>query len=405
MNTEEIKKRFEIISPFINERQKRLFAATEATIIGHGGKSIVSRTTGMSRDIIAIGCKELKEENNPDKIEINKVRKEGGGRKSLIDKDPTLMKALDSIIDPVTYGDPNSPLRCTGKSLRKLAEALNEKGHKISHARVGELLHDLGYSLQVKQKAMEETCHPDRDEQFEHINERVKEYQSKAQPVISVDTKKKELVGDFKNGGSELRPKGNPEKVRCHDFMIKELGKVSPYGIYDITNNVGSVNVGISHDTAEFAVESIRRWWYTMGKETYPYATELLITPDSVGSNGYRGRLWKTELQKLANEIGISIEVSHFPPGTSKWNKIEHRLFSSISQNWRGKPLISHEVIINLIGSTTTKTGLRVNCQLDKNMYQKGIKISDEEMTKINITRDDFHGEWNYKVLPIYSIN
>jgi transposase len=405
MNIEEIKQRFKIISPFMNEKQKRLFAATEATIIGHGGRTIVSRTIGMSRDIIAIGCKELKEENNPDIIDINKVRKEGGGRKSLIYKDATLLKDLDSIIEPVTYGDPESPLRWTSKSLRNLSEALNEMGHRISHTTVGELLHELGYSLQVNQKALEETCHEDRDEQFEHINERVKEYQSKNQPVISVDTKKKELVGDFKNGGSELRPKGKPEKVRCHDFMIKELGKVSPYGIYDITNNIGSVNVGISHDTAEFAVESIRRWWYSMGKETYPSATELLITPDSGGSNGYRGRLWKVELQKLAHEIGLTIEVSHFPPGTSKWNKIEHRLFSSISQNWRGKPLISHEVIINLIGSTTTKTGLKVNCQLDDNTYQKGIKISDEDMAKINITRDDFHGEWNYKILPSYSIN
>lgn len=403
MNPEEIKQRFEIMSPFINERQKRLFAATEAIIIGHGG--IVSRATGLCRDINAIGCKELEEVKITDIIDINRVRKEGGGRKSLIDKDPTMKKDLDSIIDPVSYGDPSSPLRWTSKSLRKLAEGLNEMGHKISHTSVGELLHELGYSLQVNQKALEEPCHPDRDEQFEHINEKVKDYQSKDQPVISVDTKKKEMVGNFKNGGSELHPKRKPEKVLCHDFMIKELGKVSPYGIYDITENVGSVNVGISHDTAEFAVESIRRWWYTMGRATYPSAIELLITPDRGGSNGYGGRLWKTELQKFANEIGLTIEICHFPPGTSKWNKIEHRLFSSISQNWRGKPLINHEVIINLIGSTTTKTGLKVNCQLDNNTYQKGIKISDEEMAKLNIIRDNFHGEWNYKILPIYSTN
>jgi hypothetical protein len=400
MNTKEIKQRFDAISPFINERQKRIFAATEASTIGYGGISIVSRSIGISRNSIALGCKELK---NPDMIDINKERKEGGGRKNLINIDPTLMKDLDSIIDPVTYGDPESPLRWTSKSLRKLADSLNKMGHKISHTTVGELLHELGYSLQVNQKALDETCYPDRDKQFEHINETVKEYQFKGQPVISVDTKKKELVGNFKNGGSELRPKGNPEKVRSHDFMIKELGKVSPYGIYDISNNVGSVNVGISHDTAEFAVESIRRWWNTMGKETFPSATDLLITADCGGSNGYRVKLWKTELQKLVNEIGLTIEVSHFPPGTSKWNKIEHRLFSSISQNWRGKPLISHEVIINLIGATTTKTGLKVNCQLDDKTYQKGIKISNEEMVKLNISRNDFHGEWNYKFSPVYS--
>jgi transposase len=400
MNSKEIKQRFDSISPFINERQKRLFAATEASTIGYGGISIVSRAIGISRNSIALGYKELK---NADIIDINKERKEGGGRKNLINTDPTLMKDLDSIIDPVTYGDPESPLRWTSKSLRKLAEVLNEMGHKISHTTVGELLHELGYSLQVNQKALDETCYPDRDEQFEHINETVKEYQSKSQPVISVDTKKKELVGKFKNAGSELCRKGKPEKVLTHDFMIPELGKVSPYGIYDISNNIGSVNVGISHDTAEFAVESIRRWWYTMGKETFPSATDLLITADCGGSNGYRVKLWKTELQKLVNEIGLTIEVSHFPPGTSKWNKIEHRLFSSISQNWRGKPLISHEVIINLIGATTTETGLKVNCQLDDKTYQKGIKISNEEMAKLNISRNDFHGEWNYKFSPIYS--
>lgn len=399
MSKETIKERYNIIKPFLNEKEKRLFAATEVSVIGRGGISLVSRETGISRRAIAIGCKELKTGKISDK---NQVRKEGGGRKSLIDKDPTLMKDLDSLIDPVTYGDPESPLRWTSKSLRKISDALTEMGHKISHTTVAEILHELGYSLQVNQKALEETCHPERDEQFEHINETVKEYQSKGQPVISVDTKKKELVGNFKNAGSELCRKGKPEKVLNHDFMIPELGKVCPYGIYDISNNIGSVNVGISHDTAEFAVESIRRWWYTMGKETFPSAKDLLITADCGGSNGYRGKLWKTELQKLVNEIGLNIEVSHFPPGTSKWNKIEHRLFSSISQNWRGKPLISHEVIINLIGSTTTKTGLKINCQLDDKIYQKGIKISDEEMAKLNIIRDDFHGEWNYKFSPIY---
>jgi len=402
MSIETIKERYKLIEPFLNEKQKRLFAATEASVIGRGGISIVSREIGICRQAIATGCKELK---SGVIRSLNKVREEGGGRKNLIDTDPTLMKDLNSLIDPVTYGNPESPLRWTSKSLRNLADALNEMGHKISHSTVGELLHELGYSLQVNQKALEKSCPLDRDKQFEHINEKVKEYQSKEQPVISVDTKKKELVGNFKNTGSELCRKGNPEQVLSHDFMIKELGKVSPYGIYDISNNVGSVNVGISHDTAEFAVESIRRWWSTMGKQTFPSATDLLITADCGGSNGYRGRLWKTELQKLADEISLTIEVSHFPPGSSKWNKIEHRLFSSISQNWRGKPLISHEVIINLIGATTTKKGLKVNCQLDDRTYQKGIKISDEEMEKLNIIRDNFHGEWNYKISPISLMN
>jgi hypothetical protein len=284
--------------------------------------------------------------------------------------------------------------------VRKLSHELLQKGHKISHNLVAELLHEMGYSLQANRKTLEGTSHPDRDAQFEYINNKVKEYQAIKQPVISVDTKKREQVGDFKNGGRELRPKGNPEKVRVHDFMIPELGKASPYGVYDITWNWGWVNVGIDHDTAAFAVESIRRWWQLMGEKRYSEAKQLLITADSGGSNGYRRKLWKLELQKLANETGLSISVSHLPPGTSKWNKIEHRLFSFISQNWRGKPLVSHEVIVNLIAATTTREGLRVQSQLDTKSYPTGIKVSDKEMAGINIQSASFHGEWNYTISP-----
>jgi hypothetical protein len=300
----------------------------------------------------------------------------------------------------VTRGDPESPLLWTCKSVRKLSHELNRMGHKISHNLVAELLKEMGYSLQANKKTLEGTSHPDRNAQFEHINNRVKKYQANELPVISVDTKKKELVGDFKNSGRELRPKGEPQKVRVHDFMIPELGKASPYGVYDITHNVGWVNVDIDNDTAAFAVESIRRWWYTMGHERYPEANKLLITADSGGSNGYRIRLGKMELQNLANETGLSISVCHLPPGTSKWNKIEHRLFSFITQNWRGKPLVSHEVIINLIAATRTKNGLQVRCQIDTNSYPKGIKVSDDIMDSLNIQRDLFHGEWNYTISP-----
>lgn len=397
MDTELIKTRFESIAPFLDERLRRIFAAAEAMAIGYGGPSIVSREIGVSRAAIALGLKELKE---PEKLDTQRIRKIGGGRKRATDKDPTLREDLERLLESATRGDPESPLLWTCKSVRKLSGELNQMGHKVSHNLVAELLKDMGYSLQANQKTLEGSSHPDRNAQFEFINSKVKDYQANEQPVISVDTKKKELVGDFKNGGRELRPKGDPQKVRVHDFLIPELGRASPYGVYDITDNVGWVNVGIDHDTSAFAVESIRGWWHTMGHERYPVAKQLLITADGGGSNGYRVRLWKLELQKLANETGLSISVSHLPPGTSKWNKIEHRLFSFITQNWRGKPLVTHEVIVNLIAATSTKKGLQVRCQLDTNTYPKGIKISDELMANINIERDSFHGEWNYTISP-----
>jgi len=392
-----IKKRFECIKPFLDERTRRLLAAAEASAIGRGGIAKVSRATGISRPTIAAGLEELAD---PSLADTKRVRRAGGGRKRTIDKDPTLVQDLESLIEPTTRGDPESPLRWTSKSVRKLARELNGRGHQVSHRLVAELLHELDYSLQANRKTKEGDSHPDRDAQFEHINARVKSFQAAGQAAISVDTKKKELVGDFKNGGREWQPQGEPEKVRVHDFLIPGLGKVAPYGIYDMTHNLGWVNVGIDHDTATFAVESIRRWWYSMGQPLYPEARQLLITADGGGSNGYRLRLWKVELQKLADETGLSITVCHLPPGTSKWNKIEHRLFSYVSQNWRGKPLVSYEVIVNLIAATTTTTGLRVHSELDTQLYPKGVKVSDAELAQVNIERDDFHGEWNYTISP-----
>ena len=385
----------------LNERQLRLLTASMAEALGYGGTSKISRITGVSRNTIISGRKELDTpEELSEELDVGRIRKKGGGRKKITEKDPTLLKDLESLIEPVTRGDPESPLRWSCKSTRKLAEELNNMGHNVSHVTVAALLLELGYSLQGNKKTIEGTSHPDRDAQFEYINQTTQECQQEGQPVISVDTKKKELVGNFKNGGSELRPKGNPEEVLVHDFKIEELGKVNPYGVYDIAQNYGWMNVGTDNDTAAFAVESIRGWWYSMGQNVYPEADKLLIIADSGGSNGYRVRLWKTELQKFADETGLKILVSHFPPGTSKWNKIEHRLFSFITQNWRGKPLTSHEVIVNLISATTTKKGLKVGCQLDKNPYPKGIKISDEMMETVNIIRSKFHGEWNYTILP-----
>ena len=396
-----IKKIHESMKGHLNERQQRLLTASMANAIGYGGISTLSRMTGMSRTTITSGRKELE---TPEGVDIKKVRRGGGGREKIADKDQTIMTDLEILVEPVTRGDPESPLRWSCKSTRKLAEELNNMGHKASHSTVALLLSDLGYSLQGNKKIIEGESHPDRNAQFEYINTITQEYQQNGQPVISVDTKKKELVGNFKNGGREYRRKGNPERVRSHDFKIKELGKVNPYGVYDQTRNEGWVNVGIDHDTSAFAVESIRQWWNSMGQKVYPEAEKVLITADSGGSNGYRVRLWKMELQKFADETGLEISVSHFPPGTSKWNKIEHRLFSFITQNWRGKPLISHEVIVNLISATTTNKGLLVKCQLDKNSYPKGIKISDEMLEQINIIRSDFHGEWNYTILPKHAL-
>jgi transposase len=399
MDKEMIKQRYSLISPFLDERQRRLYLAAEAKVIGYGGVSTVSRMTGVSRSAISAGYEDYDQAKEKGSSP-GRIRKEGGGRKRTVATDVTLKTDLEALIEPVTRGDPESPLRWTCKSVRNLSDELNRMGHKTSHRMVAELLHEMEYSLQANRKTLEGESHPDRNAQFEFINQRVKDLQSMEQPVISVDTKKKELVGDFKNGGKELRPKGDPEKVRVHDFKIPELGRVAPYGIYDMTHNIGWVNVGIDHDTSAFAVESVRRWWYSMGKDLYPAAKQLMVTADGGGSNGYRIKLWKLELQKLADETGLSIQVSHFPPGTSKWNKIEHRLFSFISQNWRGKPLISHEVIVKLIAATSNKTGLKVECQLDTNIYPKAIKVSDKEMADIHIQRDSFHGEWNYTISP-----
>jgi hypothetical protein len=392
-----VKQRFAAVGALLDERSRRLVVASESVSFGRGGISAVSRATGISRPVIREGVRELK---RPASVVAGRVRRAGAGRKRIVDKDPTLKHDLEKLLDPVTRGDPQSPLRWSAKSVRKLAQELAVKGHCISYPVVAELLHELGYSLQANQKTREGGKHLDRNAQFEHIDGKVKEYLADQQPVISVDTKKKELVGDFKNGGRELRPKGNPEPVRVHDFLIKELGRANPYGIYDLASNSGWVSVGLDHDTAAFAVESIRRWWRSMGQAVYPDAKRLLITADGGGSNGSRVRLWKTELQKLADETGLVIAVCHLPPGTSKWNKIEHRLFSFITQNWRGKPLVSFEVIVSLIAATTTHKGLTVRSELDSNLYPAGIKVPDKELSLVNLHRDSFHGEWNYEIRP-----
>lgn len=392
-----IKQKFLQVRPFLDERARRCWAAAEAKEIGWGGVSLVAKATGMHRDTIAKGMKEI---DRPNKIDKTRLRRPGAGRKSNIEKNPSLKIDLERLVEPVTRGDPESPLRYTAKSLRTLAQELRATGHQASHELVGKLLRDEGYSLQANKKTREGTNHPDRNTQFEFINNDVKMQQRLKEPVISVDTKKKELVGDFKNNGREWRPKGTPEDVRVHDFQIPELGKVVPYGIYDLDRNHGWINLGIDNDTAEFAVESIRRWWHSIGNKAYPHAITLTITADSGGSNSYRARLWKYELQQFANETGLALRVRHFPPGTSKWNKIEHRLFSFITQNWRGKPLISHAVIINLIAATTTTKGLKVDCQLDTNKYPTGRKISKDQYNNINLTPDSFHGDWNYTIKP-----
>ena len=395
MNSEEeIRQRFELLSPHLDERTRRLAAASEAAVIGFGGASKVARATGISRLAIGRGLKELKAA--PGWYPGGRgIRRPGGGRKRTVDTDLTLKTDLEKLVQPTERGEPESPLRWTCKSVRRLAGELKSMGHRASHRMVAELLHDLGYSLQANSKTLEGASHPDRDAQFEHINRQAQEYHATVDPVISVDTKKKELVGEFKNGGRELRPAGMPEKVRVHDFVLPELGRAIPYGVYDLATNSGWVSVGVDHDTATFAVEAVRRWWNSMGREKYPQAQRLLITADGGGSNGSRVRLWKVELQKLADELRMPITVSHFPPGTSKWNKIEHRLFAFISQNWRGKPLISHEVIVNLIAATTTATGLKVQAELDTAAYPKGRKVSDQEVADVNLCRHSFHGEWN----------
>jgi transposase len=397
VNEPEVRARFEMLAPFLNERTRRLAAAAEAAAIGRGGITRVSRATGVSRRAIASGLAQLKA---PDDWDEGRIRRPGGGRKRTVEADATLRADLERLIDPVTRGDPESPLRWTCKSIRKLAEELKRMGHATSHRMVAELLHESGYSLQANRKTIEGKGHPDRNAQFEHINRKVRAALKAGEPVISVDAKKKELVGDFKNAGREWRPEGDPEVVRVYDFVIPGLGRVTPYGVYDMARNAGWVNVGTDHDTSAFAVASIRRWWDSMGRAHYPMARKLLITADGGGSNGSRVRLWKLELQRLASETGLRISVCHFPPGTSKWNKIEHRLFSFISQNWRGRPLVSHEVVVNLIAATTTETGLKVACELDRNSYPPGIKVSKEDMAGISLRKDKFHGEWNYTILP-----
>jgi len=392
-----IRLRYEALDPILDERGRRWFAAAEALAAGRGGVTAVARITGVARSTIGRGLLELRGEAAP-AAAADRIRRKGGGRKPLVVTNPTVVADLKELVEPATRGDPMAPLLWTAKSLRTLAAGLGALGHRICHNVVGDLLRDLGYSLQANCKTREGTNHPDRDAQFGYINDRVKQALAAGEPAISVDTKKKELVGDFKNGGREYRPKGQPEPVRVHDFVIPELGRAAPYGVYDIAGNAGWVSVGIDHDTASFAVNTIRRWWQAMGRARYPQATRLLITADCGGSNGARVRLWKRELQALANELGIAITVCHLPPGTSKWNKIEHRLFSFITQNWRARPLVSYQTIVQLIAATTTDTGLKVQCEIDTNTYPAGVKVTDAEMDSINLHRHEFHGDWNYTI-------
>ena len=392
-----VRQRFAALNGALDERARRLVVAAESRAWGPGGISAVSQATGVSRQVIRQGLLEL---DQPAVRPEGRIRSPGGGRKKAREKDPTLVRDLQQLLESTTRGHPETCLRWTCKSVRKLAEELQGIGHKVSYPVVAELLHELDYSLQANRKMKEGGSHPDRNAQFEYINAKVQQYIQSKQPVISVDTKKKELVGDFKNGGQVWRPKGKPIKVRVYDFLIPELGRVAPYGIYDLAQNTGWVSVGIDHDTASFAVETIRRWWQAAGLEKYPQARQLLITADGGGSNGSRVRLWKVELQRLADETGLTLAVSHFPPGTSKWNKIEHRLFSFISKNWRGQPLTSLQVIVSLIAGTTTKKGLKVHAEIDDNVYPEGIKVTDKEMAQLQLQRDGFHGEWNYQISP-----
>jgi transposase len=397
-DTAAIAARFQALSPLVDERVRRLLAAAESQAIGKGGISAVARATGISRPVIRQGIAELKD---PSRLQPGRIRLPGGGRKKAVDKDATLKRDLETLLESTTRGDPEAPLRWTCKSVRQLTAELKRMKHQVSHQVVADLLHALGYSLQANRKTKEGANHPDRNAQFEHLNGKVKWAMQRRQPVISVDTKKKELIGDFKNNGREWRPQGQPERVRVHDFVDPELGRATPYGVYDMGRNSGWVSVGMDHDTAEFAVATIRRWWRSMGQPAYPEAKRLLITADAGGSNGSRLRLWKVELQKLADETGLRIAVCHFPPGTSKWNKIEHRLFSFISQNWRGQPLRSFETIVSLIAATTTANGLTVQAELDAQSYRAGIKVTDEALAQVNLLRDKFHGDWNYEIRPI----
>jgi hypothetical protein len=401
-NEDQIRKKFQALRPVMNERTRRLWAASEARAWGWGGVTAVADATGMSRNTIKAGMMELQTQDKKKRGPVDRqpVQRPGGGRKRRTEQDATLLPDLEALLEPVTRGDPQSPLRWTCKSAAKLAAELNRERPRVSARTVSRLLKTLNYSLQSNRKTKEGDNHPDRNAQFEHIRAKTKAFQKRGQPVISIDAKKKELVGDFKNNGREWHPKGQPEKVRVHDFEDKELGKALPYGVYDVVANQGWVSVGIDHDTAEFAVETIRRWWRLMGCKLYPEAEELLIMADGGGSNGSRSRLWKVAVQGLADETGLRISVCHFPPGTSKWNKIEHRMFAYITQNWRGRPLVSHEVIVNLIANTTTQKGLEIRARLDKRKYPTGIKVTDKELAQVQIKKDDFHGEWNYQIVP-----
>jgi hypothetical protein len=379
-----------------DERGRRVFAASEARAAGRGGLAAVSEITGLARSTIGRGLKDLDATPPP----RGRVRREGGGPRRLTDRDPTLLADLERLVEPATRGDPERPLLWSSKSCEKLAAALVGMGHAVSPSSVRRLLGELGYSRQSNRKADEGSRHPDRDAQFEHINAKVLAAQAAGEPVISVDTKKKELIGEYRNGGTDYRPKGGPRRVKVHDFEDKALGKVAPYGVYDVTANEGWVSLGITADTAEFAVQSIRTWLLRMGRARYPGANKLVITADCGGSNGARVRLWKVELQKLADETGLALEVHHYPPGTSKWNRIEHRLFCHITQNWRGRPLTDRLAVVELIGATTTRTGLRVECALDERTYEKGVKVSKAEMAALDIEGDGFHPEWNYTIKP-----
>jgi hypothetical protein len=398
---ESVRRKFAALRPVLDERARRQWAAAEAIELGWGGISTVAEATGMSRVTITHGIEEVQARRGSAEEELStRIRRPGGGRKQLIETDPELMQALESLVDPVTRGDPMSPLRWTCKSTHKLSEELRRQKHPVGPRTVASLLRHAGYSLQANRKTREGKQHPDRNAQFEYINSQVERFQKQRKPTISIDTKKKELVGDFANGGREWQPQGSPEEVRVHDFKDKELGKAIPYGIYDMIHNEGWVSVGIDHDTARFAARSICRWWEKMGAQRFPRARHLLITADGGGSNSHRSRLWKVALQELADEIGLKLSVCHFPPGTSKWNKVEHRLFCFITQNWRGKPLVSRQAIVELISSTTTRQGLTVRAALDTNHYETGIKVSDAELARIKLTRHEFHGDWNYTIKP-----
>jgi hypothetical protein len=399
---EAVRRKFELLRPLMNERMRRHWAACEAMALPRGGVRVVAQATGLSRTTIWAGLRELRHpEGRPDdELPFERSRHDGAGRPLLEEADPSLVGDLEALLEANTRGDPQSPLRWTCKSTRNLAAELNRLGHRVGYRTVAALLHHLDYSLQANRKTREGSSHPDRDAQFDYINRQVRAFQRAGQPAVSVDSKKRELVGDFRNAGREWRPAGRPEEVRAKDFPDKRLGKVTPSGVYDLTYNEGWVSVGIDHNTARFAAETLRRWWCEMGAPLYPEADRLLVTADAGGNNGYRCRLWKVALQQLADTLGLRVTVCHFPPGTSKWNKIEHRMFCHITKNWRGRPLLSRAVVVNLIGNTKTKTGLHIQAELDTNSYESGIKVSDEELAAVRMEKAAFHGEWNYTISP-----